>query len=306
MQACWGSRDKDPASLAVVRFAERVKERSGGRLVIHVYWAGELGIKPADYLKAVRNRAIEVAATFDGYYSGDIEAMFIGNFPWVGSDFDDFQRLGKELLHTAHDKSLEKYRATLLWMQTTVSVNSFWAKPVDDYFDLGGAKIRVYSAELAYYFAKLGGVGVFIPWGEVYPSMKKGVVDGWYRAVTHLGPRSLYEVTKYWTTDYLTHGYYLWVMNREAFADLPADLQKIVNKEPAGVVDQYWKDVHQLMKKNWDLAPEKGMKVIKLPPGSDKRRREIVEKQLLPKWREKYSPEVRALLSKALKIMGWQ
>jgi TRAP-type C4-dicarboxylate transport system substrate-binding protein len=306
MQAYFASAGKDPTPMAVVRFAERVKERSGGRLAIHVYWAGELGIKPADYLKAVKNRAIQLAVTFDGYYSNEIEATSIGNLLWAGANYSDARRLAKEVLLNAYNKSLERYGASVLWMQPTTTNSSFWAKPVDDYFQLKGRKMRVYSPECAEYFEKLGGIGVFIPWGEVYPSLEKGVVDGWFSGVTHLGPRSLYEVTKYWTNDFFMSGYYLWIMNREAFAELPPDLQKIVKEEADGVVEEFWKDVNRLEKENWELAREKGMREIKLPPGSDQRIREIFQKQLIPKWREKYSPEGKALLSESMKVMGWQ
>ena len=118
----------------------------------------------------------------------------------------------------------------MLWAQPMPMVYPFGKKPIDDFFNMKGFKMRVYSAEFAEFYTMLGGTGVFIPWEEVYTSLDKGVVDGYTSDIVKLDSLKLYEVIKYHYDMFMETNGCIWVMNQASFNALPKDLQTILDK----------------------------------------------------------------------------
>src|SRR5688572_14666177 len=53
-------------------FADRVNERSNGRLKITVYNGGALGIKQGDHLQALKSGSVHMAVLYPGYLARDV------------------------------------------------------------------------------------------------------------------------------------------------------------------------------------------------------------------------------------------
>jgi TRAP-type C4-dicarboxylate transport system substrate-binding protein len=292
-----------PQALAPEAFAKAVKERSKGRLEMHIYWAGELGMKVGDYLKAVKSQAMDIAVTCDAYYAKDVGAFAVNSFIWMDPDFEGYRKL-TNFLRPYGEKTLnEKYNASILWAQPMPMVYPFGKKPIDDFFNMKGFKMRVYSAEFADFYAKLGGTGVFMPWEEVYTGLDKGVVDGYTSDIVKLESLKLYEVIKYHYDMFMETNGCIWVMSQASFNALPKDLQQIVKEEADKTVDKYLKDAIAIDKRCRDLAYAKGVQRVVVPPDVALKLRAMVRTQLHPKWVEKLDPVGKEAYQKALGMM---
>ncbi len=212
-------------------FAKLVEEMSGGRLVIHVYGAGEI-VPALGVFDAVSSGAVEMGHTGAYYHKGKIAAApFFTAVPF-GMNAQEINAW----LH--HGGGLELWRELyepfnilpFAGGNTGVQMGGWFNKEINSLQDLRGLKMRIpgIAGEV---FQRAGGTAVNIAGGELYTSMQTGVID----ATEWVGPYNdrsfgLNEVGKY----YYYPGWHEagsdleFDVNLDAWNRLPPDLQAIV------------------------------------------------------------------------------
>ena len=212
-------------------FARYVNEMSNGRLEVRVFGAGEI-VPAFEVFDAVSQGAAEVGHGASYYWKGKIPAaVFFTAVP--------FGMTAQEMNGWLH------YGGGLeLWQElyapfgvipfaggsTGVQMAGWFNRELRSAKDLSGLKMRIpgLAGEV---FDAAGGTAVRIAGGEVYTSMKTGVID----AVEWVGPYNdrtlgLNEVAEfYYYPGWHEPGAMLeFTVNAAAFQELPPDLQAIV------------------------------------------------------------------------------
>ncbi len=150
--------------------------------------------------------------------------------------------------------------------------------PVATLEDLKGVKIACHGLSSKIVGA-LGAVPVAMPMPERYDAIQKGVAEGGVFPLEALKGWKLAEVVSSTTLNYgsaYTTGFFV-VMNKEKWASLPADVQKIIeqiNEEWIIKTGQGWDEID---KEGTDLAASKGIKAITLPKAEDERWHKLVQ-----------------------------
>ena len=95
--------------------------------------------------------------------------------------------------------------------------------------DMKGLKIRVMEspAEMKI-VSSMGASPTPIPWGELYTSLKTGVVDGQENSPATMISGSIFEVQKYYTLDEHTLSLAVFAVSEKWFQGLPKDIQNAV------------------------------------------------------------------------------
>ena len=212
-------------------FARRVNEASGGRLRIKVFGAGEI-VPPFEVFDAVSRRVAEAGHGASYYWKGKITAAVF----YTAVPFGMTAQEANGWLHYGGGLALwrELYEpfgvVPFAGGSTGVQMAGWFNKRLNNREDLAGLKMRIpgLAGEV---FDAAGGSAVRIAGGEVYTSMQTGVID----AVEWVGPYNdrtlgLMEVGDY----YYYPGWHEpgamleIIVNEEALAALPEDLQAIV------------------------------------------------------------------------------
>jgi C4-dicarboxylate-binding protein DctP len=97
--------------------------------------------------------------------------------------------------------------------------------------DFKGVKFRIMSSDvLEAQMSALGGVGLKLPFAEVYNALEQGVVDGQENTASNVYTKKFHEVQKYMT--FSNHGYlgYAVIINQKFWDGLPADVQNTITK----------------------------------------------------------------------------
>jgi len=229
---------------AAIKFAELVKEASGGRLIVTPYNAGAI---------------IPAGKEFDSVLSGSVEAIHgppgwtLGYFPaaifynnTVGGLTANQQRMwleyeGLELARKNYSKLGAFYVGPLTPHNAEVFAHS--TKELNSVEDLNGFKVRMGSAALNEIFARMGAAPVFMPGGEVYEATQRGIIDGFEYVTPSVNwGMGFQEVTDYMylsTSRAPTDAQTLFV-NQKDWDELPTDLQAIVTTVCFMVADQYY------------------------------------------------------------------
>ncbi len=226
------------------RFAKLVTEASGGRLQVKAFTAGAI-IPAGKEFDGVLAGSVEAAHVSAGWAIGYVPAGVFytscvggltGNqfMMWLDSEG---VALAKELYRPIGVEFIE---------QLTIHPAEVWAhsnKPLNSVSDIKGLKIRMGTTALNSIFEKMGAAPVFLPGGEIYEAMKRGVIDAFEYITPSLNwGMGFQEVAKYM---YLSpsrspsDAQSLFV-NKKKWDELPDDLKRIVEMAAHQVSRQFF------------------------------------------------------------------
>ena len=255
--------------MAPENFAKAVNEMSGGRLQIKVHGAGEL-VPAMGVFDSVARGAVEMGHGAAYYWKGKTPAaQFFTAVPF-GLNAQEMNGWlhyggGMELWREAYEPfNLVPFAGG----NTGVQMAGWFKKEITSVDDLKGLKMRIpgLAGEV---FQRLGGVPVTLPGGELFTSLQTGAID----ATEWVGPYNdltfgLHKVAKY----YYYPGWHEpgaaleFVVNKEAWQSLPADLQAIVTYATRAVnqdmLDEYTARNNSALK---ELQTQHGVQLRKLP-----------------------------------------
>jgi TRAP-type mannitol/chloroaromatic compound transport system substrate-binding protein len=212
------------------RFAKAVAEATDGRLTITVYGAGEL-VPPFESFDAVQRGAAECMHATPYYWQGKSMAMnFFSTVPYGMTTQELVAWIkfggGQELWDELYDGfGLKGFHGG----STGVQMGGWFNKEINSLADVQGLKMRIpgVGGEM---MRKLGATVVNLPAGEIFPSLQAGSID----ATEWVGPFNdltlgLYKVAQYyyWPGVHEPGTEVEITVAKEAFAALPADVQKI-------------------------------------------------------------------------------
>jgi tripartite ATP-independent transporter DctP family solute receptor len=220
-----------PNTVAMDKFAELLKAKSGGKMTLKMYHAGTLGSQP-DAIEQVRIGGLEIANFNMGPIGPIVPEANVVSLPFIFKDSDHMWRVldGKagEMINAGLEK---KGLISLAWY--AAGARSFYnsKKPITKPADVVGMKVRVMNNDLySGMISALGGNPSPMAFSEVYQSLKTGVVDGaennWpsYESTGH------YEVAKYYSNSQHLIIPEILAINADVYNALSADDQKILKE----------------------------------------------------------------------------
>jgi tripartite ATP-independent transporter DctP family solute receptor len=187
---------------AMVFMADKLAEKSGGKLNIQIYPGGQLGSE-REALELLQIGSIGITKVSSAVMEGFVEDYKVLGLPYL---FDNKEHAfsvldgetGKKLLLSGED----------IWLRGLcfydAGSRSFYTKekPINEPSDLIGMKIRVMKSITAMNMVKaLGGSPTPISWGELYTALQSGVVDGAENNPPSFYLSHHYEVCKYYSLD---------------------------------------------------------------------------------------------------------
>lgn len=194
-----GLADNHPVHKAMVRFAALAQEKTKGEIEIKVFPNGTLGGE-RETLEQVQNGVLELTKASASPLETFAPEYKVFNLPFVFRDKDHFFKVldgqvGANILGASRARGfigLTFYDA---------GARSFYAKkPINSPDDLKGMKIRVQQSPTTIKMIQaLGAAPTPMPWGEVYPALQAGVVDGAENNITALTTGRHGEVSKFFS-----------------------------------------------------------------------------------------------------------
>ena len=214
----------------VEKFAQRVKDVSGGSLEIKIY---------------PKNVLVPALAVFDACSSGQIDAFHSGPYYWKGKNSAFSLYSGLPFGFTSEEiNSWMSYGGGLeLWREqyakynlhpflggnTNIQMGGWYRKPINSLADMKGLKMRIpgLGGEV---FSKMGVNPVLLPAGEIYTSLERGVID----ATEWVGPAldikmGFYKVAPYYYSGWHEPGSILELtFNKQVYSKLAFEHQSII------------------------------------------------------------------------------
>jgi TRAP-type C4-dicarboxylate transport system substrate-binding protein len=260
----------------LVKWGEKLEKQSNGRLVFKHFPSSQMGPTPQMYDLARTGQA-EMSWFLHGATPGRFLLTELIQLPYVVGSAE----IGTKVLNDAElrskylDAEHKGVKVLLLLTHQPGNVHTT-KKPIRSADDLRGMRIRFSGPVIRDFIAKLGGTPVGVQPTEQLEQLQKGGLDGTF--IDYGGAGVAFKMggtVKYSTEMYSYVSSFGIGMNPQFYAQLPADLKKLIDQSVLGVekeVGEGWDALDDVGKK---LLVDGGSQPIKLSPQENTRFRKV-------------------------------
>ncbi|WP_110665896.1 TRAP transporter substrate-binding protein [Salinicola halophilus] len=247
--------DGYPNSLALKSFADEVAEKTEGRVEPRVYNNAVLGDQP-DAIDQTRNGALDFGNFNMGPMGPIVPETDVLSLPFLFNGVDQMYRvMDGEIGERFADALAEQNLVVLSWFGS--GARSFYDTdhPIETPDDVRGLKLRVMNNDLYVQMVDaLGGNATPMSYGEVFQSLKTGVIDGAENNFPSFESSNHYEVAKYFSeTEHLIIPECLCVAS-SSWDALSDEDQEIVRAAAQSAAEE--------QRRLWDERVEESRKVV--------------------------------------------
>jgi len=283
-------------------FANRVKAATNGELNIVLHPGAALGFKGPELLRAVAEGQLAVAEVPTGMVEGDAPVLALTAQPFISTNAFE-QRLLYQLAKPTYARILDKFGQFTLYSSVWPFSGIYTQREIKSAKDLAGLKMRVYDGTGLAFGDATGIAARKMPFSEVYPAMKAGLLDSMYTSSVSGVDAKAWEVLKYFTPINIVGPVNMVNVNLDAWNRLPEKMRKIVMEIAAEMEDEMWNLASEMDRKSRATLQAEGMTIT--PVNSDFRAElnELGEK-LRAEWAKKAGADAQKILDEYYRITG--
>ncbi|MCY1723346.1 TRAP transporter substrate-binding protein [Prolixibacteraceae bacterium Z1-6] len=235
-----------PVHKGMVVMAERLAEKSRGRLTMDIYPSEQLGSEQqcVELLQIGSLAITKVSAAVLESFTPKFKAL---GLPYVfrskEHSFNVFDgEIGEEMLLGTQEFWIRGLCFYDAGFRSFYTINN----PIESPDDLAGLKLRVMKSQTAMEMVRaLGGSPTPISWGELYTALQSGVVDGAENNPPSLYTSRHYEVCKHYSLDEHTCVPDVLIISTKVWNTLSEQEQKWLQEaadESVPIQRKYWEE----------------------------------------------------------------
>lgn len=214
------------------RFADLVRERSGGRINIKCYFNG--GLFADDQTREfmmLKQGAADFALGSTINWSPQVGSLNLFSLPFLFPSHEALDKVKQGQTGRRLRAEIEKFNVvTLAWGENGFRELTNRLRPVTTPADLKGMKVRVAGAPIFKdTFAALGADPAPMNWGDALTAIQRGAVDGQENPVNVIIlPYKLYQHHKYITIWRYAIDPLILAVNKDTLGSFPAEDQQVI------------------------------------------------------------------------------
>ena len=251
---------ENPYAKGAEKFAQLVKEKTGGKVEIQVFPSSQLG-NQRDLVEGTQFGTIDFTMTSTAVLGNFLPQVAVFDLPFI---FRDVQHAYKAL-DTVGMEIAQKLQGMklLAYYENGVRHMTNSKRPIRKPEDMKGLKIRVMEQPIYIEMIKaLGGNPTPMAFGELFTALQQGVVDGQENPAAHIYTARFFEVQKYISLTAHTYSAEPMLVSLAAWNKLPKDLQEKV-QTAANESRDWQRDLcRQLEEGYWTKIQESGKSEI--------------------------------------------
>lgn len=258
--------EADSQHLAALEFGKRVKERTQGAIEVTVYPGNQLG-NDNTMIAGVRGGTIDIEMSGNPFFTGLVPRLNALDLPYQFGNAEHAYKVldsavGRALLD---DLSAHQMKGLAFWEVGFRSLANN-RRAVRRAEDIKGLKLRTTpNAAHLKAFQLLGANPQPMPFGEVFPALESGAIDGHENPPTLMLATKMHEVQKHLSLTRHAYTALVVVMNKAKFDALKPEHQTVLLEEALAAARLQ----RELNAKNESSAlaqlRAKGMQVVEAP-----------------------------------------
>jgi tripartite ATP-independent transporter DctP family solute receptor len=294
-----------PVGLGLQRFADIVKTKTGGKINVRLFSAGQLG-GDMTTVSALQGGTIDMTVLNTGVLAPVDKNTAIFDFPYLFNNEAEADAVvdgpaGKKI----HDMLVSKNLIGLAYFENSFRQTTNTRRPITKLEDFAGLKLRILQLPLFIdVFRELGVNPLPLPFPELYTALEQKVVDGQENPPNTIYYSKIHEVQKYLSlTNHVFNPQSLLISKKTWDAMSPAEKDVISQAAKEAAVYERQESREQT-KKSIDLIRQAGVAVNEIAPAEIERIRQKV-KPVVDKYSKEIDPELVKLVDESLaKVRG--
>ena len=295
---------------ALVPWAQKVEQESGGKIKVQLFHAMQLGGAPPALFDQAKDGVVDLTWTVLGYTPGRFPKTEVFELPFMSGNAESSSKAIQEYVEKF---AADEFREVKLIAVHTHGPGLFHTKQaVTGLETLRGMKVRGGSRIINNMLTKLGATPVGMPVPAVTEALSKGVIDGTTIPWEVAPSLKVHELVKNHTTFAGDKGLYTqtfaFSMNKASYDKLPAELKKVIDDNSGiGAAAMFGRAMDEGDKVGRDIAVKAGNNIVALDVAETQRWRRtasVVEDEWLAEVAKKgidgkkLAAEARALIAK--------
>ncbi|WP_419896799.1 TRAP transporter substrate-binding protein [Roseomonas sp. USHLN139] len=272
---------------------QKLSELTGGRVTAEIAPFDRAGFRAEEILPLMRLGVVPFGTALVAVVSSEEPEFNAIDLPALNPDIAKLRETVR--LYRPHMRELlrERYGVELLSVYTYPAQVTWCSRPFSGLADLAGRRIRTSSVGQAELFEALGATPVVIPFAEIVPAMRAGVVECAVTGTLSGNAIGLHEVTSHVSPLALTWGVSIFGANLAAWEALPEAVRTTIRSGLAELERDIWDGADRETGEGLDCAVGKPscttgrrgrMTVVPVTPADNERRRSLLTATVLPRW----------------------
>lgn len=284
-----------PQTIGAQRFADLVRERSGGKLNVRVFHSSQLG---SDYSSqsALQGGTLDLMTGTTNSLMGIVPEMGAIDLPYVFRTYEEVDAvlsgpLGEKLFALLPPKGM----VPLGWMEQGFRVFHTTKRLIKTADDFKGLKLRVQPTPVSVAVVNsLGGNAVPMPFQETYTALEQGAIDGMDNPLPNIIISKFYELNK--NISITNHMYQpAWLGISKMTWDKLSDTEKKILSDAGREASEFQRKLaRDYTAKVVDQLKSLGCTIYEIPP-EEAAKMQSTQKDVVAKFSQSIEPTVKLM-----------
>ncbi|WP_251863640.1 TRAP transporter substrate-binding protein [Achromobacter sp. Marseille-Q4962] len=282
----------------VSTFAELVRAKTAGQVVIDASYDAAKGIKSAGMIDAVQARKVDAGDAFAGALAGQYPVFGVSSLPFLADSLQKARNLNKAA-RPAYEKLLAGHGQKLLYT-TPWPPSGIWSKrKIDSVAALKSLSIRTYDATSQQVMEKAGAKAQNISFSDAMPRIASGEVNAVLSSGDGGAGRKLWEHLPQFAEINYAMPVSVATMNLEAYKALDARARKAIDQAAAQTEAEQWKRIEGRLQQNYATMRKNGVAINTSVPAPVRDALKRASADSLSAWKAAAGPDGAAILKRA-------
>ena len=279
----------------VSTFAELVRAKTAGNVVIDASYDASKGIKSADMIDAVQARKVDAGDAFAGALATKYPLFGVSSLPFLADSLSKARNLNKAA-RPAYEKLLAAHGQKLLYT-TPWPASGIWSKQkLDSVAALKKLSIRTYDATSQDVMQKAGARAQNISFADAMPLIASGEVNAVLSSGDGGAGRKLWEHLPNFAEINYAMPISVATMNLQAYQALDARTRRAIDQAAAQTETEQWKRIDGRLQQNYANMRKNGVAINTSVPLPVRRALKDAAADSVKNWKAAAGPEAAAIL----------
>jgi TRAP-type C4-dicarboxylate transport system substrate-binding protein len=276
-------------------FAETVRSKTSGRLVVHPIPDAKSGLRSRDQLKAVAEGRFAMADTLSGALGDESAAFLLSALPFITPSAAQ----ARELYETArplYEKLFAERVQKLLYVSPWPPSGLWSAAPMTDADGLRGLRIRTYDSIGTEVFAQIAAVAGVIPYADLDQALESGKINAVLSSGDGGAGRKFWRYLRNFSAiNYATPLSFASV-SLIAWLALDDAMRAAVEQAAQETTERQWQSMAERVTRNYAVMRENAVAIDERPPADVSLALTVAGSKSLIAWIGRAGPEAARVL----------
>jgi TRAP-type C4-dicarboxylate transport system substrate-binding protein len=283
--------------LGLSTFAEQVREKSDGSVIVQTSYDAAKGYKSADMVDAVQSRKIDAGDAFAGGLANKYPIFGISSLPFLADSLDKARAL-RDASRPAYERFLAAHGQKLLYT-TPWPPSGIWSKsPIKTVADLKALSIRTYDDVSQTTMTRAGAKALNISFADAMPRIAAGDVNAVLSSGDGGAGRKLWQYLPYFTEVNYAMPLSVATMNLQAYESLDAAGRRAIDQAAAATEAAQWKRMEGRLEENRANMKQNGVIIESAVPPEVQQVLKTASENALSEWLARTGADGKAILDR--------